>query len=90
MLQLIRQIAPYGPVLIEARHKRWWVACEVALPGGVQTGLVKTSHEKLYLGLKDLLTLAKEEYKRLLEVQRAPKQEKFDYGSDNPHWKEIA
>ncbi len=76
--------------MIEARHRRWWVACEVKLPGEVQTGIVKTSNEKLYFALKDLLELAKEEYKRLLEVQRAPKQDEFNYGSDNPDWKEIA
>jgi hypothetical protein len=61
-----------------------WVACEVKLPGGVQMGVVKTSNEKLYFALKDLLELAKAEHKRLLEVQRAPKQGEFEYGTSNP------
>jgi hypothetical protein len=90
MLQLIRQIAPYGAILIEARHRMWWVACEVKLPGGVQMGVVKTSNDKLYFALKDLLGLAKEEHKRLLEVQRAPKQGELEYGTSNPDWQEIA
>ena len=65
MLQLIRQIAPYGAILIEARYRRWWVACEVKLSGEVYKGLVKTSNEKLYFALKDLLVLAREELLKL-------------------------
>jgi hypothetical protein len=90
MLQLIRQIAPYGTIFIEAQRRRWWVACEVKLPGDVLKGVVKARNEKLYFELKDLLELAKEEHKRLWEIQRAPNQGKFDYGCDNPDWQEIA
>ncbi len=88
MLPLIRELARYRPIIIEARHRRWWVACEVRLPAGVMSGIVKASGEKLYPALKNLIPLVKEEERILWEKFRAPKQQEFQYGAGSG-WKEI-
>jgi hypothetical protein len=90
MLQIIRQLAKYGPITIEVSQRQWRVGCLVRLPGRAQEGFVKCYGDKLYESLARLLALAKEEHKRLWEVQRAPKQGEFEYGTNNPDWKEIA
>ena len=89
MLQLIRQLARYGPLTIEASHRQWRVGCLARLPGGVQEGFVKVYGQKLEPALQELIKVAKEEHKRLWEIQRQPKQQTFSYGANNPDWKEI-
>jgi hypothetical protein len=90
MLQLIRALAKYGPIQIEASYKTWHVGCLVRLPAGVQESYVRSRGDRLHIVLKELEQLAKDEYKRLLEIQREPKQQEFIYGSNNKDWEEIA
>jgi hypothetical protein len=88
MLSLFRQLAKYGAVFIEAQDKRWYVACEVKLHQGSNKKFVKLNGEKLYWALSDLIPLAKKAYQELLKEARAPKQQKFEYGSTTGY-KEI-
>ena len=90
MLQLIRQLARYGPITIEAYERMWCVGCLVKLPAGIKEGFVKFRGDKLSFALQELLKLAKDENERLWKIQRSPKQGEFNYGSTNPDWKEIA
>jgi hypothetical protein len=90
MLQLIRQLAKYGPITIEAHNRLWYVGCLVRLPAGVKEGFVRYTGDKLYPALQELLKLAKFEKERLWKIQREPKQGEFNYGSTNKDYKEIA
>jgi hypothetical protein len=90
MLQLIRQLAKYGPITIEASNRMWHVGCLVRLPAGVKEGFVRYTGDKLSFALSELLKLAKIENDKLWKIQREPKQGKFNYGSTNKEWKEIA
>ena len=90
MLQLIRQLAKYGPISIQAYDRRWWVVCLVRTPGRQQEGIAKANDPKLYFALLKLIEASKEMEKALLEKLKAPKQQEFEYGSLNPDWREIA
>ena len=90
MLQLIRQLAKYGPITIEASNRMWYVGCIVRLPGGVREGFVRYTGNKLYFALQELIKLAGVEYERLWKIQREPQQQAFTYGSENKNWEEIA
>ncbi len=81
MLDVLRKLAGYGSITIEAKHRVWKLGVLVRLPGDVQTGFVCCYEPKLYPGLIKLLELAKAEDEKLWTMQRAPKQgEIFDYG----------
>lgn len=90
MLHLIRELAKYGPITIEAVDRQWHVGCLVRLPGKVKEGFVRVYGDKLYIALKELVVLAKKENERLWELQRQPQQQELNYGSSNKDWEEIA
>ena len=85
MLPLFRELARYGAVFIEAYDKRWWVACEVRIPGSDYKNYVKLNGEKLYNVLRDLIPLVKKEYAELIKSTKSPKQSEFQYGLESDY-----
>lgn len=85
MLDILRKLAGYGSISIEAKYHVWKLGILVRLPGDVQTGFVCCYSPKLYPGLIKLLDLAKTEDERLWAIQRAPKQMELDYGMGSPN-----
>lgn len=88
MLSLFRQLSQYGAVFIEAQDRRWYAACEVKLRGTEYKSYVKVNGEKLFWVLTDLIPLAKNAHQELLKEARAPKQPRFEYGT-NSDYKEL-
>ncbi len=89
MLPLFRELARYGAIFIHAEHKRWWVCCEVSVPGAISKTYVRVSDKHLYNALNLLIPLAKKEYEEILRVVRGPQQSKItQYGTESDY-KEI-
>lgn len=90
MSALFNSLTKYGPVTIEKHADQWRVGVLIRLPAEVQESFITNYDRDLPTALKNLLSDAYKERKKLWKVQNAPKQQSFSYGSTNSGWKEIA
>lgn len=85
MTPLFDALTKYGPVTLERHADQWRVGCLVTLPARVQESFIATYNRDLSEALKELLKNAYKEKQKLWEIQRAPKQGSFFYGTESDY-----